>query len=122
MFRVLVIEDNPDMRELMRMILEGAGYAVDLAQDGEAGLNALRARPADLIVTDIFMPNCDGLEIIPRLRADYPAAKVLAVSGGGQFVKGGGYLGTAREIGAHAVLAKPFDQQDLLHAVNALLH
>ena len=84
--------------------------------------NALRSRPADLIVTDIFMPNRDGLEIIPQLRADYPAAKVLAISGGGLLVKGAGYLYTAREIGAHSILAKPFDQQDLLRAVSALLH
>ena len=122
MFRVLVIEDNRDMRDLLRVILEGAGYAVDVAEDGEAGLHALRARPADLIVTDIFMPNRDGLEIIPQLRADYPAVKVLAISGGGSVVKGKGYLATAREIGAHSVLAKPFDQQDLLRAVGALLH
>lgn len=122
MFRVLVIEDNRDMRDLLRVILEGAGYAVDLAEDGEAGLNALRSRPADLIVTDIFMPNRDGLELIPQLRADYPAAKVLAISGGGLLVKGAGYLDTAREIGAHSILAKPFDRQDLLRAASALLH
>lgn len=110
------------MRDLMRVILEGAGYAVDLAEDGEAGLRALRTQAVDVIVTDIFMPNRDGLELIAQLRADYPAVKVLAVSGGGSVVRGEGYLATAREIGAHSILAKPFDQQDLLRAVSALLH
>jgi CheY-like chemotaxis protein len=119
---VLVIEDNEDMRDLLRVILEGAGYAVVLAEDGDAGLRALRAQPADLIVTDIFMPNRDGLELIPTLRADYPSVKVLAISGGGSVVKGTGYLATAREIGAHSILPKPFDRQDLLRAVSSLLH
>jgi DNA-binding response OmpR family regulator len=120
--RVLVIDDNRDMRELMRVILEGVGYSVDLAEDGEVGLRAQRTRPADVVITDIFMPNQDGLEIIVRLRVEYPEVKVLVVSGGGARVKGSGYLTTAREIGAHAVLPKPFEQQDLLLAVRALLH
>ena len=122
MRRVLVIDDNRDMRELMRVILEGAGYTVDLAEDGEIGLRAQRARPADVVITDIFMPNQDGLEIISQLRSEYPGVKLLVVSGGGTLVKGAGYLSTAREIGAHAVLAKPFEQQDLLGALRALLH
>jgi CheY-like chemotaxis protein len=121
MFRVLVIDDNRDMRDLMRVILEGAGYSVDLAEDGAAGLNAQRVRPADVVITDIFMPNQDGIETIARLRNEHPAVKVVAMSGGGSRAKGQGYLFTAREIGAHAVLAKPFDQQDLLRTVSALL-
>ena len=121
MQRVLVIEDHADMRDLIRVILEGAGYAVELAADGEAGLRTQRARPADVVITDIFMPDQDGLEIIARLHAEYPQVKVLAVSGGGTRVRGTGYLSTAREIGAHAVLQKPFGQQDLLVAVRALL-
>lgn len=121
MLRILVVDDNADMRELMRVVLEQAGYAVHLAEDGEAGLTAQRAQPADLIVADIFMPNRDGLEIIGQLRSDYPAVKVLAISGGGSRVKGASYLATAREVGAHRVLAKPFDADELLRAVRALL-
>jgi len=121
MFRVLVIDDNQDMRELMQMVLEGAGCAVDLAGDGDEGFAAQRARPVDLVVTDIFMPNQDGIETIARLRTEYPALKVIAVSGGGSLLKPQGYLITARELGAHAVLEKPFDPDDLLRTVGKLL-
>jgi CheY-like chemotaxis protein len=122
MFRILVIDDNEDMRDLMRVILEGAGYAVEVAPDGEAGLRLQRERAADAVITDIFMPNRDGLETIARLREEHPQVKVVAMSGGGARVKGDGYLSTAREIGAHVVLAKPFDQDELLRVVRDILH
>ena len=119
--RILVIDDNRDMRDLMRVVLEGAGYTVVLADDGDAGLEAQRHAPAEVVVTDIFMPNCNGFETLERLRSGYPDAKVLVVSGGGARARGPGYLFTAREIGAHAVLAKPFDNEALLGAVRGLL-
>lgn len=120
MCRVLVIDDNPDLRQLIGAILEGAGYTVELAADGEAGLRSQCARPFDIVITDIFMPNKDGIETIVRLRSDYPALKLLAISGGGAHAKGVDYLFTAREIGAHAVLPKPFEQEALLEAVRSL--
>ena len=120
MFRVLVIDDNPDLRELMGVMLRAAGYSVELAADGEAGLRSQRARPFDIVITDIFMPNQDGIETIARLREEYPALKLVAISGGGSHTKGDGYLFTAREIGANAVLTKPFEQEELLEVVRAL--
>lgn len=122
MLRILVIDDNQDMRELMQVILQGAGYAVELAADGEAGLRAQRLRPADLVITDIFMPNQDGIETIARLRDEYPGVKVVAISGGGSMRKSGDYLFTAREIGAHVVLPKPFDPDQLLRSILEVLH
>jgi len=118
--RVLVIDDNPDIRELIAFILKGAGYVVEMAQDGEAGLRSQRAHAFDIVITDIFMPNQDGIETITRLRKEFPAVKVIAVSGGGSRTKGEGYLFTAREIGAHAVLAKPFDPEELLGTVRSI--
>jgi len=70
MVHVLVIEDNEDLREIMQVVLEGAGYSVALAVDGEAGLIAQRARPAKVVITDMFMPNQDGLETIAQLRRE----------------------------------------------------
>jgi DNA-binding response OmpR family regulator len=119
--RILVIDDNRDMRDLLRVVLERDGYAVDVAADGEEGLQIQSARPADVVITDIFMPNRDGLETIGRLRAEHPRVKVLVISGGGAVVRGTSYLSTAREIGAHAVLAKPFDLPALLATVRGLI-
>ena len=120
MLRVLVIDDNADMRALIGVILEGAGYSVELEADGEAGLRSHRARPFDIVITDIFMPNQDGIETIARLLNEYPALKLVAISGGGSHMKGDGYLYTARELGAQAVLTKPFDREQLLQVVRSL--
>jgi DNA-binding response OmpR family regulator len=117
---VLIIEDNKDLRDLLQFILEGAGHSVSVASDGEAGLRAQQARPADIVITDIFMPNQDGLETIAHLRREHPQVKVVAMSGGGSRVKGEGTLLTAREIGAHIVLVKPFDNDELLGVVRSL--
>ncbi|HYX63240.1 MAG TPA: response regulator [Burkholderiales bacterium] len=121
MSRVLVVDDNADMRELLRVILESAGYSVDLAADGALGLVLLRARSADVVLTDIFMPNQDGIETIACLRSEFPEAKVIAMSGGGRVVKGKDYLSTAGEIGAHALLRKPFDSEQLLRLLQELV-
>ncbi|MFN2644436.1 MAG: response regulator [Burkholderiales bacterium] len=121
MRRILVIDDSQDTRELMQLLLEHAGYTVEVAPDGAAGLRAQHARPADLVITDIFMPKQDGIETIAELRRTYPDLKVIAISGGGEVVKNPGYLRTAREIGAHAVLAKPFEIGELLRTVQEVL-
>lgn len=119
--RILVIDDDADTRELMRLVLERAGYRVAIAEDGEAGLQAQRTEPADLVLTDIFMPNQDGPETIHQLRSEYPAVKVLVISGGAAGLNSSNYLFTAREIGAHAMLSKPIEHEALLSAVRALL-
>jgi CheY-like chemotaxis protein len=121
MRRVLVIDDNGDLRDLMQVILLGDGHLVDVASSGQEGLAALREAAYDLVVTDIFMPGQDGIETIQQLRAEFPAVKVLAVSGGGKISPSHGYLLTALEIGADAVLPKPFDPAALSGIVRRLL-
>jgi CheY-like chemotaxis protein len=121
MSRILVIEDHAHMRDLLRRQLEGDGYSVETAVDGEEGLRLQAAQPADLVITDIFMPNLDGIEAISRLRVEHPRTKILVVSGGGKRVRGADYMVAAREAGAHAVLRKPVERQALLDTVRDLL-
>ncbi|MES2643509.1 MAG: response regulator [Myxococcota bacterium] len=119
--RVLVIDDTQDMLDLVQVILEDAGYEVEVASDGKAGLAAQRRSPADLVITDIFMPDQDGLETIVHLRREFPEARILACSGGGRLGVADGYLRTAQHLGADAVLSKPFEQEELLQTVRDLL-
>ncbi|MGQ0652192.1 MAG: response regulator transcription factor [Betaproteobacteria bacterium] len=94
---------------------------VETAADGDEGLRLQAARPADLVITDIFMPNRDGIETISRLRVEYPRTKILVISGGGQRVRGADYMVAAREAGAHAVLRKPIERLSLLETVRGLV-
>jgi DNA-binding NtrC family response regulator len=121
MARILVIDDNQDLRDLMQVILEQAGYAVELAEDGQAGLAAQRARPADLVITDIFMPNQDGIETVAQFRKEFPELKLIVMSGDGKLVKHSAHFLTAREMGAHGVLSKPFDEDELLRVIKDVL-
>ena len=118
--RILVIDDNADIRELLQIVLGQAGYAVVLAGDGSEGLDLQRSTPCDVAITDIFMPHQDGIETIDQLRKEFPGTKIIAMSGGGRVVTGQtgvDYLGTAREFGASRLLRKPFDIEALLEVV-----
>ena len=121
MARILVIDDNDDLRELMKVILEQSGYEVELAEDGQAGLAVQRARPADIVITDIFMPNQDGIETIAQFRRDFPQLKLIVMSGDAKLVKDSAHFLTAREMGAHGVLSKPFDEDELLRVIRDVL-
>ena len=117
--RILLAEDDADLRLALKLSLEVAGYAVDVAANAEEALRLQRARPAEVLVTDIFMPDSDGFEAIDAFRREYPATKIVVVSGGGQRAAGD-YLATARLVGAHATLQKPFEVDDLLATLRAL--
>ena len=110
--RILIVDDEPDIRFMMRLILEGAGYKVTEARHGAKGLKAVRASRPDLVTTDLMMPTMDGLEFIERLRSDPKTATIpiLVVSGNSE-------LGTA----ANARLPKPFTRRELLHATALLI-
>lgn len=120
MKRVLVIEDNQDFRDLIAHWLREAGYAVDVAADGQRGLELQRKAPADLVVTDIFMPDKDGIETIFELRKEYPAAKIIAMTGR-ESVTSFDALPVASELGAARSFKKPFDLDDLVKAVRELI-
>src|SRR5438132_2014867 len=99
MYRILIIDDEPELRLMIREVLEGAGYEVEEAQTGTEGLSLHRRRPFHLIITDIFMPGKDGFEVINELRHENEFLPVLAISGGGQ-VQTEGALAVARKLGA----------------------
>ncbi len=107
MKKILLLEDNADLRSLIRQGLEEVGYAITEAPDGKVGLKLCAQIPFDLVLTDIVMPETDGLEFIFTLRKTNPGARIIAMSGGG-LVKAEEYLKVAGLAGAAFVLPKPF--------------
>ena len=120
MARILVIEDDLEVREMLRDILEHGGYEVDEASDGEEGLKLFREKQADLIITDIIMPKKEGIETITDLRVEFPDVKVIAMSGGGRLGPEP-YLEVAKGFGANRIIMKPFTTAEILNAVQELL-
>jgi len=101
---------------LFRTALEAAGYRVMIAENGRHALNVLMHQDVDLIFVDIYMPGMDGLELLPRLRATQPSAKIIAMSGGtGEW----NAFDVAKDLGANHSLQKPFSPRELLAAINA---
>ncbi|OFZ73478.1 MAG: hypothetical protein A2W04_02730 [Betaproteobacteria bacterium RBG_16_64_9] len=121
MARILVIDDHEDICASMQDALQMAGYTVAIAADGNSGLVLQRRAPADVVITDIFMPDKDGMETIHQLRREFPGVKIIAMSGGGSVAKQVDYLAMTREFGADTILNKPFDGKTLLKAVRELL-
>ncbi len=118
--RILVVDDDSEMRDAMAHILREAGYEVELAQDGDAAIEVQRARPADVIITDVFMPTRDGLETIQYIRNEYPGVGIIAMTGGSPTGRIDEYLRVAKVAGADATLRKPFAAKALLDSVSAL--
>ena len=117
---VLVIDDDPDVRGALALVLELEGYRVLAAEDGEEGLRAYREGMPDVVITDIVMPRMTGLEVIAGIKRVDPAAGIIAISGGSR-IGNDCSLETATELGASAAFAKPFHADTLLRAVQALL-
>ena len=111
--RVLVIEDNDGLRDYLRVALETQEYEVLTARDGQEALGYLNGHPVDVVLTDIFMPEMDGIEIIAALRKQFPEIRVIAMSGR----PGVDYLSVARELGVTRTLRKPFELNELLAAL-----
>jgi CheY-like chemotaxis protein len=121
MARILVIDDEAPVRDMIRQILERAGYEVVDAADGREGMVRFREQPTDLVITDILMPEQEGIETIRMLHREFPQTKILAISGGGRRGKLD-VLPTAETFGAHRSLPKPFERKELLEAIHALLN
>src|ERR1700732_10677 len=120
MARILVIDDDHAVRLTIQVILERDGHEVTCASDGEQGLRAFASASPQLVITDIIMPNKEGLETIMQIRARNATTPIIARSGGGR-VGNTDFLKMAAQLGANEVLPKPFERQDLTAAVHRLL-
>lgn len=119
MASILVVDDDSALRRLVTTVLERRKFSVAEAADGGQALDVLRTTAFDLVITDIVMPQIEGLELVRYVRARHPSAKVMAVSGGGSHLVS--YTQLAKELGADAVLAKPFTPAELVAVVERLL-
>lgn len=120
MARILLVDDIEQVRRAMGRALERRGHEVETAGDGKRALAALGAAPHDLVVTDLNMPDMDGIELILAIKDRWPGVPVIAVSGGGMMPKEV-LLKNAEILGAVTTLAKPVDLEDLYAAVDAAL-
>jgi DNA-binding response OmpR family regulator len=125
MAKILIIDDDPGMRRTVSRILASAGHEVIEASDGLEGVDLFRKNHPDIVVTDIIMPNKEGIETILDLRMESPSTLILAISGGATNPAGSlvplDYLGLAKGLGADGVLAKPFRAANLLQEIDNLL-
>jgi CheY-like chemotaxis protein len=130
MQRILIIDDERDVRDSVKGVLDLAGYEAVTAENATDALEQLGRTPTDLVITDIIMPKINGVQAIQSIRKAFPLVRIIAISGGGNFGVAGyqpaaiatnAYLASAEEAGAHLVLTKPFEAEDLLQAVEQLL-
>lgn len=121
MARILVVDDEELIRYTMREILEEFGHEVVDAKNGNECLTLQKESPFDLVITDIIMPEKEGLETITELKRTYPELKVIAFSGGGR-TRHLDYLEKAKELGADEIIAKPFTESKIREVVDGLLN
>lgn len=119
--RILVIDDDELVRQLVSETLGAAGHEVRSAPDGRAGLRLLGAEDFDLVVTDVVMPEADGLETIQEALRLRPGLKIIAMSGGGNWLPPDKCLAVSRMLGAARALAKPVSPESLISVVGEVL-
>jgi DNA-binding response OmpR family regulator len=127
---VLVIDDEPDVRDSISQVLTRVGFEVLTADNGLTGVEDFFRRPADVVIVDVIMPRSNGVEVIKKIRTAFPGARIIAITGGGNFGPLGykpgtivtdAYLESARQSGADAVMSKPFHRSDLIALVRSLV-
>jgi CheY-like chemotaxis protein len=121
MARMLVIDDDPSVRSLVSGLLEACGHSVVVAENGRAGMRAFEKDRIDLVVTDIVMPEQEGIATISAIRRLSPTVPILAISGSNTVGRYGDYLHAAEVLGASATLPKPLRPDDLIETIDRLL-
>jgi DNA-binding NtrC family response regulator len=118
--RILIIDDDVVTREILNDLLETEGYLLANASNGKIGLKLHKKKPFDLIITDIIMPEMEGLETIKEIRRISPQVKIIAISGGGR-IDPNDYLSMAGKLGANLTFDKPLDPEKIVNGVRELL-
>jgi len=130
MNKILVIDDEKDIRMVLKQVLELAGYDVELAENGKDGLAKLEGKGADLVITDVIMPGIDGVATVRQIKEAHPDLPVIVISGGGNVapaaydpgaISTSAFLESAKKAGADRTLTKPFDRHEILGAIKELL-
>jgi CheY-like chemotaxis protein len=118
--RILVIDDDPQIRKLFLIKLSSEGYDTLEALNGEEGIKCYRRELPDLVITDLVMPEKDGIEVITELKKDYPDVKIIAISGGGR-TDPKAYLHIAKHFGAQLTFSKPIDWAEMMAGVREMI-
>ncbi len=118
--QILIIDDEPQIRSLLTLILEREGFNVIVASDGKEGIKLFQEEKPDIVITDLIMPGKEGIETIRELKKENPILPIIAMSGGGRNAPDS-YLQMAKLLGANAVFEKPFEKEVFLNAVKKFL-
>ena len=130
MTKILIVDDEEDVRIALKQVLERAGYEVSVAATGNEGLDLMKQEAADLVITDVIMPGIDGTTTARKIREKYRDTRIIVISGGGKAapdayepdaISTRSYLASASSAGADRTLTKPFDRNEILHVVRSLL-
>ncbi len=117
--QILIVDDNDELRELLRLILESAGHEIVEAANGKIALDLLKTTPVELVITDIIMPEMEGIDLIRMIRTIYPDVRIIAISGGGK-IDPNVCLNIAGKLGADRILQKPFGKSTILSIIGDL--
>jgi CheY-like chemotaxis protein len=130
MHSILVIDDEADVRDGIKRVLDRAGFSVRAVDNAADAMLELTRCAADVVITDIIMPKLNGVDAIECIVREFPAVRIIAISGGGNFdvarhqqtaITTTAYLAAAKRAGAHSILTKPFESRELIQAVNDLI-
>jgi CheY-like chemotaxis protein len=130
MHRILVIDDELDVRDGIKRVLDRAGFVVRVVDNATDAMLELRRLAADVVITDIIMPKVNGVDAIDCIVREFPRVRIVAISGGGNFEVTGyqpatltttAYLAAAKRAGAHCILTKPFESRELIAAVEQVM-
>jgi YesN/AraC family two-component response regulator len=119
MYDILVVDDEPMIRDGLKVALDMEGHRTSTASDGNEAIKLVEEKKPHLIITDIIMPESDGIELICNVKENNPNIKILAISGGGR-ISASDHLKIAKQLGAAGVLTKPFSTEELISEINKL--